>query len=186
MKKSPLYTATGDSGTTSLIGGTRASKASPQIDAYGTIDELNSHIGIVRAAMNPDSQTDSALNTIQCRLFDIGTALATPANTTSTPPRAISQDDIAALEREIDRIDSLLPRLHSFVLPGGTLPAAQAHVARTVCRRAERTIVALTDTVPVHPSTLTYLNRLSDYLFAIARFNNIKENHTEIFWSKDC
>ncbi len=94
--------------------------------------------------------------------------------------------DIAAIEHEIDTIDSQLPPLKSFVLPGGTVPAAQAHVARTVCRRAERLMVALAQTEPIHPLSLTYINRLSDYLFAIARFNNIKANHAEIFWSKDC
>lgn len=186
MKKSVLYTATGDNGTTSLIGGTRASKASPQIDAYGTIDELNSNIGLVRALMPGSLPTDSQLNTIQCRLFDIGTALATPASQTDTPPQAITPGQINELERAIDIIDSQLPQLHSFVLPAGSHAAAQAHVARTVCRRAERLIVALAQTHPVHQSTLTYLNRLSDYLFAIARFNNIKSNTPEILWSKDC
>ena len=186
MKKSPLYTATGDSGTTSLVGGTRTSKASQRVETYGTIDELNSSIGLLRAQMTQSQPEDTALNTIQCRLFDIGTAIATPTPPGSDAPAAVAPDDIAAIEHEIDTIDSQLPPLKSFVLPGGTVSAAQAHVARTVCRRAERLMVALARTEPVHPLSLTYINRLSDYLFAIARFNNIKASHAEIFWSKDC
>ncbi len=184
MKKSHLYTATGDKGTTSLVGGARESKASPRIEAYGTIDSLNSHIGMLRAMTSKDELITPMLHTIQCRLFDIGTALATPGELSPVPP--VGDADIATLENYIDTIDSNLPQLHSFVLPTGTPAAAQAHIARTECRRAERLIVAMSQHIPVHPQTLIYINRLSDLLFAIARFNNINCGQHEIFWTKDC
>ena len=184
MTKSKLYTATGDKGTTSLIGGAREPKDSPRIEAYGTIDSLNSHIGLLRALTAENSLTTPMLHTVQCRLFDIGTALATPGELSTTPP--VTDTDIRTLESYIDSVDSQLPQLNSFVLPTGTPPAAQAHIARTECRRAERLIVALSRTVPVHRETLIYLNRLSDLLFAIARFNNINTNQPEIFWTKNC
>lgn len=184
MKKSTLYTATGDKGTTSLVGGTREPKDSPRIEAYGTIDSLNSHIGLLRALTETDPLTTPMLNTIQCRLFDIGTALATPGEPSAVPP--VDEEDIRQLETYIDTVDGKLPPLSSFVLPTGTQAAAQAHVARTECRRAERLLVAMNRTLPVHPQSLVYLNRLSDLLFAIARFNNINDSHPEIFWSKNC
>ncbi|MDE7451901.1 MAG: cob(I)yrinic acid a,c-diamide adenosyltransferase [Paramuribaculum sp.] len=184
MKKSNLYTATGDKGTTSLVGGARERKDSPRIEAYGTIDSLNSHIGLLRSLTAADELTTPMLHTVQCRLFDIGTALATPGQLSDTPP--VSENDIKELETYIDTVDSHLPALNSFVLPTGTPAAAQAHVARTECRRAERLIVALSRTIPIHPQTLIYLNRLSDLLFAIARFNNINARQPEIFWSKNC
>lgn len=184
MKKSNLYTATGDAGTTSLVGGKRESKASLRIDTYGTLDELNSHIGLLRAMMPTEAPTDSMLNTIQCKIFDIGTALATPPEVSTADP--VNEADITALEHSIDTIDAELPPLKSFVLPTGTPAAAQAHIARTVCRRAERLAVSLSGATHVSPLSLVYLNRLSDFLFAIARFNNINAGHPEIFWSKDC
>lgn len=184
MKKSNLYTATGDAGTTSLVGGKRESKASQRIDTYGTLDELNSHIGLLRAMMPDDDPTDAMLNTIQCKIFDIGTAIATPPEISTTDP--VTQADIDTLEHNIDTIDSKLPPLSSFVLPTGTPASAQAHIARTVCRRAERLAVSLSQSAPVSPLSLVYLNRLSDFLFAIARFNNINASHPEIFWRKDC
>ncbi|MDE6651365.1 MAG: cob(I)yrinic acid a,c-diamide adenosyltransferase [Paramuribaculum sp.] len=184
MTKSKLYTATGDRGTTSLVGGAREPKDSPRIEAYGTIDSLNSHIGLLRALTAQSPLTTPMLHTVQCRLFDIGTALATPGQLSDIPP--VSDKDIQTLESYIDSVDATLPPLNSFVLPTGTTAAAQAHVARTECRRAERLIVALSRTTPVHPQTLIYLNRLSDLLFAIARFNNINTNQPEIFWTKNC
>lgn len=188
-EKSNLYTRTGDQGTTSLVGGQRAPKDSPRLEAYGTIDELNSHIGLLISLL-PDAEAFTTiarhLLKVQHRLFDIGAALATPSDTTTPPSAGVSDTDISEIEQEIDRVDSALPPLNRFVLPGGTTAASQAHVARTVCRRAERRIITLATQVSVSPAIIRYLNRLSDLLFAIARFNNVKTSATEIFWDKDC
>lgn len=184
--KSLLYTATGDNGTTSLVGGQRTAKHSPRIEAYGTIDELNSHIGLLTAKLpkSPDFDPIAAtLLGVQHRLFDIGAALATPS---TTPTQAITAEQITEIERAIDTVDAALPPLRQFVLPGGTEAAAQAHVARTVCRRAERRVTALAESEAVDPLINRYINRLSDLLFAIARFNNVKSSSPEIFWQKDC
>ena len=188
-KKSNLYTRTGDQGTTSLVGGQRAPKDSPRLEAYGTVDELNSHIGLLISLLptTPDfTPIATHLLKVQHRLFDIGAALATPADDPALLPAGISDTAISEIEQEIDRVDSALPPLNRFVLPGGTTAASQAHVARTVCRRAERRIITLATQSPVSPAIIRYLNRLSALLFAIARFNNVKTISTEIFWDKDC
>jgi cob(I)alamin adenosyltransferase len=158
-----IYTRTGDSGETSLFGGSRVAKNDPRIEAYGTVDELNSAIGVARASW-PSSPIDKQLSAIQSDLFDIGAHLAAPGNDrfAGVEPRRIEE-----LERAIDAMESELPPLTSFIIPGGSLAAAQLHVARTVCRRAERRVVALEDT-----ATVAYLNRLSDYLFVAARYAN--------------
>ncbi|HEY8849028.1 MAG TPA: cob(I)yrinic acid a,c-diamide adenosyltransferase [Thermoanaerobaculia bacterium] len=158
-----IYTRTGDSGETSLFGGSRVAKNDPRIEAYGTIDELNSTVGVARASW-PSSPIDKQLGAIQSDLFDIGAHLAAPGNDrfAGVEPRRIEE-----LERAIDAMESELPPLTSFIIPGGSLAAAQLHVARTVCRRAERRVVALEDT-----ATVAYLNRLSDYLFVAARYAN--------------
>lgn len=187
--KSPLYTATGDNGTTALIGGTRTQKHAPRIEAYGTTDELNSHIGLLISLLPTDDTFHPiarTLTTIQHQLFNIGAALATPPIPGSHPRAGITPAEIDTLEQAIDRIDSQLPPLRQFILPGGTTAASQAHVARTVCRRAERRITALADQEPVAPETIRYINRLSDLLFAIARTCNVKTANPEILWSKDC
>jgi cob(I)alamin adenosyltransferase len=159
-----IYTRTGDSGETSLFGGSRVAKDDPRIEAYGTIDELNSAIGVVRASW-PSSPIDKQLNAIQSDLFDIGAHLAAPGNDrfAGVEPRRIDE-----LERAIDAMESELQPLTNFIIPGGSLPAAELHIARTVCRRAERRVVALED----NPATVAYLNRLSDYLFVAARYAN--------------
>jgi cob(I)alamin adenosyltransferase len=159
-----IYTRTGDSGETSLFGGSRVAKDDPRIEAYGTIDELNSAIGVVRASW-PSSPIDKQLNAIQSDLFDIGAHLAAPGNDrfAGVEPRRIEE-----LERAIDAMESELQPLTNFIIPGGSLAAAQLHVARTVCRRAERRVVTLED----NPATVAYLNRLSDYLFVAARYAN--------------
>lgn len=185
MKKSIVYTRTGDSGTTSLVGGTRIGKDDPRIEAYGTVDELNSHIGLV-AGGNNDPLIASTLNAVQHRLFDIGGYLACDPEGDFRLPPGVADADIALLETTIDAVDSRLPKLDRFVLPGGSLEAARAHVARTVCRRAERRIISLSAQAPVDPQVVAYVNRLSDLLFVIARFNNINQNIDEIFWCKDC
>lgn len=185
-EKSLLYTATGDKGTTSLVGGSRAGKDDPRIEAYGTVDELNSHIGLL-SSMLPAAAAFAAisrmLTRVQHQLFNIGAALANPA---PEAPNPISHEEIRRIEHQIDDVDSQLPPLKQFILPGGTMAASQAHIARTVARRAERRIVALSHLHPVASNILIYINRLSDLLFAIARFNNIKTSSDEIFWQKDC
>lgn len=189
MTKSKLYTRTGDGGTTLLASGARVDKLHPRIEAYGTIDELNSHLGLLLSYPLPP-ELSATLSSIQLALFDLGTHLATDAS--SLPAESpllkigITDTQVHQLEVAIDLVDSLLPPLHTFVMPGGCTQAAQAHVCRTVARRAERCIVALAQTAPVAPQALRYINRLSDYLFAAARYCNIYFNHREIFWQKNC
>ena len=185
MKKSLLYTRTGDAGTTSLIGGQRIAKNSPRVSAYGTLDELNAMIGLVQAHCTQlDDFVTSTLLTINNTLFNIGAYLATPtASETSTPTPPITPATLSDLEHQIDLLDSMVPQLRQFVLPGGSVGAAHAHVARTVCRRAERDILTLTDTgAYVHPIVLTYINRLSDYLFILARYINHFTGTPELTW----
>ena len=183
--KSKLYTRRGDDGTTSLVGGTRVMKDSPRLQAYGTIDELNSWLGLLAAsdAITPD--TRATLRSIQHRLFDIGAALATEPES-AWQPQLPGQQAIEHLEQAIDQIDATLPPLRQFVLPGGHPDAARANVARTVARRAERAIITLSQTTAVDPVILQYINRLSDFLFALSRQININANIDEIFWQKDC
>lgn len=190
MEKSKLYTRTGDDGSTSLVGGARISKCAPRLESYGTIDELNSWIGLVAADFEKFEASRRYLELatfISVKLFDIGSYLATDpqgqyADFTANP---VGQADIERLEQAIDTIDSQLPKLSSFVLPGGTTEAAHAHIARTVCRRCERRILSIEDPT-IDTRVLRFINRLSDLLFAIARFFVIISGHNEIFWSKNC
>ncbi len=179
-----IYTKTGDVGTTSLVGGKRVSKASHRLEAYGTVDELNSHIGLLAAMSIDDEQIVEFLYAIQNRLFNLGAYLAT--DNTDNPemqPAGITAEEIALIENEIDRLDQLLPPLHSFILPGGCLQAGQTNVVRTVCRRAERRLVALMEAgVAVHPLASAYLNRLSDYFFTLARYLNLATSTSERPW----
>lgn len=186
-----IYTRTGDAGSTSLVGGRRTSKASPRLDAYGTVDELNSHLGLLRAvgkdALTPDDA--AALLTVQNRLFNIGAYLATDTadlpDGPDTSPQGLSEADVTLLEERIDALDAILPPLRSFILPGGTVAAAQANVTRTVCRRAERNIATLQAArTPVHPLVPTFINRLSDYLFILGRALNHAAGCPDIPWSK--
>lgn len=192
MKKSQLYTRTGDNGTTSLVGGQRIEKDNPRLEAYGTIDELNSWIGLVGATTSstlPGAEDAAALFTfIAGKLFDIGSYLATDPDGefAHATANSIAPADIARLEDAIDAIDASPPPIRTFVLPAGTVAACNAHIARTVARRAERCIIALAGIAPVDPLVIGFVNRLSDLLFAIARFNNINNNVAEIFWVKDC
>ncbi len=180
-----IYTRTGDAGTTSLVGGTRVAKTAPRLEAYGTVDELNSAIGLLLAFGVPDNTTADTLLTAQHRLFDLGAQLATEPES-KYQPRGITPADIAALETHIDRLDATLPRHNRFILPGGTPAAAQAHVARTVCRRAERRILALAEAgISVAPETVAYVNRLSDYLFIVARHCCVATGAPEIYWEPD-
>jgi cob(I)alamin adenosyltransferase len=168
-----IYTRTGDRGETSLFGGARVPKDDPRIEAYGTVDELNSFIGAARASW-PSSPLDALLARIQYDLFDIGARLAAPG---SDRFRGADAARIPELEQSIDAMESELPPLRNFILPGGCAAAAQLHVARTVCRRAERLVVALGE----EPSVI-YLNRLSDWLFVAARYANLKFGVDDVVW----
>ena len=238
MKKSPLYTRTGDTGTTSLIGGQRAPKNSPRVEAYGTVDELNALIGLLQSHLTtllpkqpapPTKQPTTELSTptelptaelptptkqpttiqpedseladaartlaeetaetllgINNTLFNIGAALATPDGSdlpTADTDRIRLPQAIDRLENRIDLLDSQVPPLRSFILPGGNPTAALAHVARTVCRRAERTILTAIDAgATISPDILIYINRLSDYLFILARHINHTTSTPELPW----
>jgi cob(I)alamin adenosyltransferase len=175
-----IYTRTGDHGQTSLFGGTRVAKHDPRIEAYGTVDELSSHLGLARALSLP-AATDSTLADVQRDLFEIGAHLASPG--TSRFP-GVETSRIEALERSIDSMEQELTPLTSFILPGGCPAAAQLHIARTVCRRAERCVVALDDHSAATLSTIAYLNRLSDYLFVTARFANLKAGIEDVPWTR--
>ncbi len=162
-----IYTKTGDQGQTSLFGGRRVSKAELRIDAYGTVDELNSCIGLVRDHLSEQALRDR-LKDIQDRLFTLGANLASDPEK-SLPKPDILTSDIEILEQEMDRMDATLPELRNFILPGGHPAVSFCHLARCVCRRAERLVVALAGGEPVDPIVIQYLNRLSDYLFILGR-----------------
>ncbi len=163
-----IYTKTGDQGTTALFGGKRVSKANLRIETYGTIDELNAWIGVLRD-QEVNRSRHATLVEIQDRLFTIGSILATePGNTKVKVPR-LSEEDVAFLEKQIDEMDAMLEPMKSFVLPGGASAVSFGHVTRTVCRRAERLVIALNEVEPVEGSVIRYMNRLSDYLFVLCR-----------------
>ncbi len=173
-----IYTRTGDKGMTSIVGGSRLSKDDPRIEAYGTVDELNSWLGALIASPGCPADQGALMTRIQSLLFDIGAHLA------GVPAAGITPANISALEESIDQMESRLPALNQFILPGGTLLAARANIARTVCRRAERQIVALSHQADVEPNALTFINRLSDWLFTFGRFCNHIEGNEEKFWQK--
>lgn len=183
-----IYTKTGDTGTTALFGGTRVSKHHIRIESYGTIDELNSHLGLIRD-QNIHQDYKDFITHIQDRLFTIGAILATdPEKATLKNGKArlnipaVKDTDIEALEHAIDTMDSSLPPMTHFVLPGGHQTVSFCHIARCVCRRAERLAVALNDMTPFNPIVLNYLNRLSDYLFVLARKLSLDLQADEIKW----
>ena len=163
-----IYTKTGDEGTTSLFGGKRVSKSELRIDTYGTVDELNSWIGVLRD-LEVNQKRTAALIEIQDRLFTIGSILATEPENKKVKIPSLAEDDITYLEKAIDDMDALLPPMRFFVLPGGHPSISWGHVARTVCRRAERLVIALHHLEKVDPFVIKYLNRLSDYLFVLCR-----------------
>jgi len=163
-----IYTKTGDEGTTALFGGKRVSKADLRIDTYGTIDELNSYIGLVRDQPVNQNRKEILIE-VQDRLFTIGSILATEPGNTKVKIPALAPSDITQLEQEIDAMDTQLPPMKFFVLPGGHPSVSFGHVARTVCRRAERLTIALNQHEKVDPLVIQYLNRLSDYLFVLCR-----------------
>ena len=183
--KSRLYTRTGDDGTTSLVGGSRTGKDSPRLEAYGDVDELNSWIGLLASSPFIDPNCRKHLLTIQNRLFDIGAILATEPES-SWQPKPLSSEHIDEIEQLIDELDASLPPVRQFILPGGHPDSARAHIARTVARRAERRVIALSRTEPVDAAVIKYLNRISDLLYIIARDINVRTSTPEIFWQKDC
>ena len=187
MKKiTKVYTRRGDEGKTSLVGGQRVSKASIRLESYGTVDELSSHLGLL-AALLPEGHDKDMVERIQNNLFNVCTNLATDQDKTPLYPSAfLPKGEIERLEHLIDDIMQLLPERQGFILPGGTPEAAQAHVCRTVCRRAERCIVALSEEATVTPEVQQYINRLSDYLFVLAKKLNFIAGKQEKVWQNAC
>ncbi|KXK39870.1 MAG: cob(I)yrinic acid a,c-diamide adenosyltransferase [Saprospiraceae bacterium] len=176
-----IYTKSGDKGTTALFGGKRVPKDDIRIEAYGTVDELNSFIGLLNSAF-VDATQNHFLTEVQKRLFTIGSNLASnPDKEVITPD--IEEDDINAIEKEIDMMQDLLPKLKNFILPGGHQAAGFAHVCRTVCRRAERRVITLDRDSTVDPLIIKYLNRLSDYFFVLSRYIVMQHKGEEILWS---
>lgn len=186
MGKSKIYTGGGDKGMTSLVGGFRVSKTHPRLEAYGTIDELNSFIGLLMTEVE-DPESYELLLFVQSKLFTVGSYLATdPSKTEYKIESHITEDSIKRLEQAMDQMDSSLPNMKSFVLPGGCRSAALAHVCRTVCRRAERDIYRLAETDEVEEPILIFMNRLSDFLFLLSRKECISKKCEEIFWNNTC
>lgn len=198
MKKSKIYTRGGDTGNTTLIGGTQIAKNNLRLEAYGTIDEFNAHLGLLAAMVSRIGDERLQLNIsnsehscqlftwLQSRLFDAGTHLATPSTNGEVAACSITVEDIQKLELLIDNIDSQLTPLRCFILPGGSIAASQCHVCRTICRRAERVIITLTEKEPISPLLLSFINRMSDFLFVYARLINKIETIEEISWKKGC
>ncbi|MDE5901145.1 MAG: cob(I)yrinic acid a,c-diamide adenosyltransferase [Muribaculaceae bacterium] len=177
-----IYTRTGDAGTTALVGGSRTPKDDARVEAYGTVDELNAHIGLLTTYPKCPPEEREVLIFVQNRLFNIGAYLANPDPAAPIP---VCQNDITRLENSIDRMERMTPPADRFTLPGGCTLSAQAHVARTVARRAERRIVTLASQVSVASSVLAFINRLSDWFYVFSRYNNVISDAHETFWTKD-
>ena len=183
-----IYTKTGDAGTTALFGGTRVPKHNIRIESYGTVDELNSYLGLIRT-QEIDPRSKEILIHVQDRLFTLGAILATdPAKATLKSGKErlnipkIEEEDITLLENEMDRMNDALPPMTHFILPGGNSTVSYCHIARTVCRRAERRATLLNENEPIDEMVLKYLNRLSDYLFVLARKLSKDLNAEETQW----
>jgi cob(I)alamin adenosyltransferase len=186
-RKSDIYTRTGDTGATSLVGGKRVKKNDIRIEAYGSVDELNADLGLLATTSALPAEQREVIVTTQHKLFDIGAYLATDnPNGEMTQCRGLRAEHVTRLEEAIDAIDAHLPPLHSFILPAGVKGAAMAHVCRTMCRRCERRVISLADTTYVDPMVVKFINRLSDYLFVLARLINVEAQVEEISWNKDC
>lgn len=179
-----IYTKTGDKGTTSLIGGTKVLKSDLRIEAYGTTDELNSYVGLCKDLIT-DEQSQNILQEIQDRLFTIGSSLACdPEKELKMKIPDLKEDDIVLLEKEIDQMNEMLPEMKSFILPGGHPTVSHLHIARCICRRAERCCVRLElEKKEIESIIIKYLNRLSDYLFVLARYTSHQLKTEEIPWS---
>ena len=187
MKITKVYTRRGDKGMTDLVGSVRISKTDVRLDAYGTVDELNSHLGLLVSMMTTDDAERTVVLRVQNNLFNIGTHLATDQSQTPLYPSArLPEGETAFLEQRIDAINAALPEPQGFVLPGGTMAAAQCHVCRAVCRRAERRIDALAEQATVGSDVVEYVNRLSDYLFVLAKIINFNAGQVEIIWQNAC
>ncbi len=176
-----IYTKTGDKGDTALFSGGRVPKHHLRVESYGTIDELNSVLGVVRATQ-PSTQTDTWLEDVQNQLFHLGADLATPMDAKADWITRLQPEQVEWLEETIDTMTEQLEPLTNFILPGGTLAGAQLHVARTVCRRAERIVSALQDVEEINIVSLVYINRLSDWLFTLARYENKQAGEPESKW----
>ncbi len=176
-----IYTKTGDGGETSLYGGKRVGKDTLRIDAYGTIDELNSHLGLI-LAVDEQNIVKEYLDSLQDDLFVLGADLATPAGDNGKKVQRINASHAERVEKLIDRIESKLKPLNTFILPGGSMLGGEIHVARTVCRRAERLVVTLSKQEEIGPHAVTYLNRLSDFLFVLSRYANSRLGVAETPW----
>jgi cob(I)alamin adenosyltransferase len=176
-----IYTKTGDIGETSLFGGRRVLKSELRIESYGTVDELNSWIGLVRD-VTTNNETRELLKEIQDRLFTLGAVLASGSDKQASKAPDLHESDIEHLEHAIDAMDTQLEPLRNFILPGGHVHVSYCHIARTVCRRAERLTVALHQTDPLHPLIIKYLNRLSDYLFTLSRMMAKDLGAEEVNW----
>lgn len=177
-----IYTRKGDEGKTSLIGGKRVDKNDIRIESYGTVDELNSWVGMLRDLTSKDKETYEQLLEIQDRLFTIGSLLAQSPEGSKMELPELNADDIVFLEQAIDKMNENLPEMKSFVLPGGHTTVSNCHITRCVCRRAERLAVALHDTTDDYKKTMQYLNRLSDYLFVLSRKLTLDLDAKEIPW----
>lgn len=176
-----IYTKTGDTGQTSLLGGTRVLKSNERIEAYGTVDELNSYIGLVRD-QDVNFPRRSLLKEIQDRLFTVGSSLAADPEKNRTVLPDLLESDVTLLEAQMDAMNAYLPELKAFILPGGHPSVSLCHVARTVCRRAERQVIRLSQEEPVNGLVIKYLNRLSDYLFVLARQMAYDLGAEEVKW----
>lgn len=186
MKKSLIYTRTGDKGTTSLVGGTRVPKTHIRLEAYGTIDELDTLLGLLCTYLT-DEEDRKLVYWIQHKMFVIGAYLATDQEKIALKEESrLKESDVARLEAAIDETDSLLPPLNAFVIPGGSRESAVCQVCRTICRRAERRILALSEVCVVDENILAFVNRLSDWLFVLARKLNLLSKTNEIYWDKSC
>jgi cob(I)alamin adenosyltransferase len=177
-----IYTKTGDQGQTSLFSGGRVPKHHLRVEAYGTIDELNSALGLARA-FKASAQTDAWLETIQNQLFQLGADLATPQDAAAAWVVRMDAAPVAWLEGLIDQMTAELPELKNFILPGGAPAAAQLHIARTICRRAERIATQLSESEDIGAQVIPYINRLSDYLFTLARWENLQAGVPESKWT---
>lgn len=186
MKITKVYTRTGDNGTTSLVGGIRIRKSDARLEAYGTVDELSANLGLL-AAMLPEGEERSLIIRTQNNLFNVGTHLATDQSQTPLYPSAhLPEGETELLEQAIDQMNARLPEAQGFILPEGCQAAAQAHVCRTVCRRAERRIAALAETATISDKIQQYINRLSDFLFVLAKIINFNTGQEEILWKNAC
>ena len=186
MKITKVYTRTGDNGTTSLVGGIRIRKSDARLEAYGTVDELSANLGLL-AAMLPEGEERNLIIRTQNNLFNVGTHLATDQSQTPLYPSAhLPEGETELLEQAIDQMNAKLPEAQGFILPGGCQATAQAHVCRTICRRAERRIAALAETATISDEIQQYINRLSDFLFVLAKIINFNTGQEEILWKNAC